>query len=150
MSVTGKLRNAYNAIRDRLEADTDFNNYFACIDYDVKTENDQFPYIKIDFGNFTTVPSQIQNIEAPSFILDVEIKVNADDDDRIAETLLNAIEVFVNAFYGTTDDPTFGNYVLNSEIVFERGEVEEEDPRNTIVADGEVTVTLQHYEHGTL
>lgn len=144
-ATTGKLREAYNAIRDRLEADSTFNNYFAMIDYDRITERIETPYCRVDFIGYETNPAQITKQQSPYLDLSITLEVNPSDDNRVAETLLNAIEIFENAYFGT--DPTFGTIVLRTEINFDS--ISQTD-KNTIVGTGLVRAELQHYSQGGL
>ena len=153
MALQGKVRAAYNAIRDRLEADTDLKDYFAMIDYDFETEKKEYHYIKIDYLGFRTEPSQVPLNEAPVLILGAIVITETDDMNKIAEHNLKGIEIFVNAFMGTAGDPTFSNRVLKFNMEFEAPEVleaETEDDKYKMISTGVIEIDLQHYQQGNL
>lgn len=145
MASAGTLRNAYIEITDRLRNDTDFRNYFAQFDLEKETKQIQHPFCRVALANFTTEPSRVTKTEQPSFIFGVTIEIKCRDEEKKAIEMLNAIEVFVNAYFGT--DPTFNNKVLKSEIIFD--DFEQKD-RNSVVTFGEIEILLQQYQQGGL
>lgn len=150
---TGKLRAAYNAIRDRIEADTNFRNFYAMIEYDCEAKEKAYPYFRLDFIGLTSEPSQAQLNEELILELPFAIAIESDDKERISENLLKAIEIFINAYQGTSDEPTFSNRVLKTSISIDDVDIQEaqtEEDNHLGIAAGLLSITAQHYEQGTL
>lgn len=149
MGSNGTIREAYNAIKDRINSDTNFRNFFKYIDYDRQTKDIVYPYCRIDTLDYSTEPSEVAKIEAPSLTLGVTLIVNPQDDNELSPTLFMALEIFLNAFDGT--DPTFYNgsraLVMNTRKSF--GGFEQLEP-GMIKTEGEIEIELQHYKQGGL
>lgn len=148
-SSAGTIRTVYNAIRNRLESDSKFKNYFKMIDYDRETKSFPTPYCRLEFINYETNPSQVSKVESPILTLGVTLIIKTKDKNRMAENLLNAVEVFENAYYGS--DPTYydGSKGLILNITSSFGGVEQLG-NDQIKTEGEIINTLQHYQLGGL
>lgn len=146
------LRDAYQAIIDRVEGDSQVRTLFSQFHKSSVTEVKNHPYLRIGLANvemrpITTMGTNISN-EA-QLDLSVTIEVESDDEDIVTKELLRAIEVFTNALEGT--DITYNQkYQGNILISFTEFETLFSGESKIFKSDGLITHTIQPYSGGTL
>jgi len=153
-----------NILQDRFETlielvcdNADVKKYFKEIDTHSTTKGIDLPYLGFGFvrdsiielkGITTTGPNnKITNNGILS--LGVTIIISHDDAKLVAQELMQAIEVFANAFEG--GDITFGGKFLGDlNIIFNDFESLSNEPAFIKKAEGKLNISIQPYSGGTL
>lgn len=146
------IQNAYQAIIDRLEGDSEIRNFFNQFHKSAVTQIKDHPYLRVGlsniaFGPITTMGTNINN--ETQFDLSATIEVQSDDEDLVTKELLRAVEIFANALEGT--DITFGQLFQGDILInFTTFESLFSGESKIFKTDGVITHKIQPYSGGTL
>jgi len=139
------LTGIYQAIVDRIFADSSVKNYFA--DFKIKEEPEVFdkPYLRMSFKELETLPVTVPINREVTMTFEMTIGVVQDDEDLFDKELLRALEIVINAV--EKQDLTYSNRIIQTE--FNIDDTVQLNDKNR-VSKGNFIVTSQPYERGSL
>ena len=139
------LQDTFQAIEDRLTADMIFKNYFRQLETFSLTEVIDEPYFLLGAPGLEVEPHTISLGEVATFRIPIQFVIKNDDSQKTTYEYLKAIEIFLNAYYGS--DCTFDGKI--NKTLFSFADPQEQE-NNSIVGSGEIEIQLNIFSQGGL